>query len=163
MAYWQQRTVWRTVEVPTGGFSILMPEQPRYFTQGSSDAPLEEQNFVTAIESSYGALYMVGWSDAPRAIAWDTAAQAELFEDERQALIHNFDGELLQAEDVEIQGNPGKSYKLLGQVDGEPYVMTHRSYLMGDRLYQITVVVPESREPGFVGMAEGFIQSFQPL
>ncbi len=159
--YWQQRTVWRTVQAPDGGFSILMPNTPRYLAQGTSDRSAPEQHFMTATEPSFEALYMVGWTDATNIANGDTDTQSQMFAREREALLQGFQGQILQENRLSFQDYPGRQYKITSQLDGQAVIITHRSYLIGSRLYQMTVAVPERLEPGFVGMAEGFMQSFR--
>ena len=197
---WQRRTVWRTVDVEEGGFSILMPEQPqlrrRTVTESTSPIPAERSSrksrrrrskssqtsreitqYLTAVQRSYGALYMVGWSESrddavgrrrrkrrrskTQQKPIDRQQVQQQLEAEREHLLTRFGGRLLAEEPVYLNAHPGQHYQLLSQIGSERYVITNRAYWVGDRLYQMTVAVPQHRFPGFVGMAEGFMRSFQ--
>lgn len=158
---WQRRILWRPVELSNTGFQVMMPNQPRYVSEGRSDQPMQTQHFLSASDPGNDALYMVGWRDAA---SWaDAETQARRFETERNAILNGFAGELLHETNVQLQGNPGKHYRILGRLDGEPWIITHRAYALGDRLVQMSVAVPQEREPDLTGMAEGFLQSLQPL
>ncbi len=158
---WQRRILWRPVELNNTGFQVMMPNQPRYVSEGRSDQPMQTQHFLSSSDPGNDALYMVGWRDAVSLA--DAETQAILFETERNAIVNGFAGELLHETNVQLQGSAGKHYKILGRLDGEPWIITHRAYALGDRLVQMTVAVPQEREPEFMGRAEGFLRSLQPL
>lgn len=157
------KSVWQTFNPSGGRFSILMPGSPvplgTSFTVEGQEMQL--QQFVSAQQNDQ-VVYMAGWMDLPKG-----GIRAGELEDSLDSVRDGFrkrlDGRLLQEFTMTLSGHPGRHFKMSARVDNRDYVITQRVYLRGDRLYQLTTMVPQGLEGSLQGSVSGFLKSFKFL
>lgn len=155
------KSVWQTF-APTGGrFSILMPDTPVPLGTSFSVAgrEMQLQQFVASQQNDQ-VVYMVGWMDLPEGGVKPSEVESSL-NSVRDGFRNRLGGQLLQEFPLALSGHPGRHFKLSAQVDNRPYLVTQRVYLRGDRLYQITTMVPRPLEGNLQGSISGFLKSFK--
>lgn len=157
------KSVWQTFNPSGGRFSILMPGTPvplgTSFTVEGQEMQL--QQFVSAQQNDQ-VVYMAGWLDLPEG-GIQAGAMADSLDSVRDGFRQRLNGKLLQEFEMTLSGHPGRHFKLSAKVDNRDYLITQRVYLRGDRLYQITTMVPQNLESSLQGSITGFLKSFKFL
>lgn len=141
----------------TGNFSISTPEALEE-TQQSVQTPVGPIDIHTFTAESENSAYVVAYSDYPSEIV-DQTNPDELLNSSRDGAITNLGGTLVSEEEIDLEGNPGRSL-VIDTAAGteEAATINSRIYLVDNRLYQILVVVPEGE--GVVD-SETFLESFE--
>ena len=166
-AAWAQssatKSVWKTFNPSGGRFSILMPGSPvplgTSFTVEGREMKL--QQFVSAQQNDQ-VVYMAGWMDLPEG-GLPAERRASSLDSVRDGFRKRLNGKLLQEFEMTLSGHPGRHFKMSARVDNRDYLITQRVYLRGDRLYQITTMVPRRLEGSLTGSINGFLKSFKFL
>jgi hypothetical protein len=155
------KSVWQTFTPSGGRFSILMPEPPVPLGTSFSVAgqEMQLQQFVASQQNDQ-VVYMAGWMDLPEGGVKPSEVERSL-NSVREGFRNRLGGQLLQEFPLTLSGHPGRHFKLLAQVDNRPYLVTQRIYLRGDRLYQVTTMVPKNLEGNLQGSTSGFLKSFK--
>ena len=157
------KSVWKTFNPSGGRFSILMPGDPvplgTSFNVGGQEMQL--QQFVSAQQNDQ-VVYMAGWMDLPEGGIQAVELEGSL-DSVRDGFRKRLNGKLLQEFEMTLSGHPGRHFKMSARVDNRDYLITQRVYLQGDRLYQITTMVPQRLEGSLQGSINGFLKSFKFL
>lgn len=156
-----RKSVWQTFQPSGGRFSILMPGEPvplgTAFTVDGQEMQL--QQFVSSQQNDQ-VIYMAGWMDLPAGGLPGGGLDRSL-DSVRDGFRNRLGGRLLQEFPLTLAGSKGRHFKLQAQVDNRSYLVTQRVYLHRDRLYQITVMVPQELEGSLQGSIMGFLRSFK--
>lgn len=126
--------VWTEFKSEAGRFSVLMPEKP--VSQSSSfDTPQGrfEQQAFTAIHSLL--VCVVGYVDLPKNLLVGNDTDG-FFQGARDEFIKEIGGKLGSERALTLDGHPGREIKVI-VFRGEVRL---RLFLVGDRLYQLSVV-----------------------
>lgn len=157
------KSVWKTFNPSGGRFSILMPGAPvplgtAFVVEGQE---MQLQQFVSSQQNDQ-VVYMAGWMDLPEGGLPSGELQSSL-DSVRDGFRKRLNGKLLKEFKMTLSGHPGRHFKMSAQIDNRAYLITQRVYLRGDRLYQITTMVPERLEGSLRGSISGFLKSFKFL
>ncbi len=154
-------SIWKLFRPVGGGFSVLMPGEP--VPMGASfqvqTVPLTLRQFVAAQQDDQ-VIYMAGWLDLP-GDRLEGPTVASSLDSVREGFRSRLKGSVVQEFDLQLEGNPGRHFKLEALVGDRPYSITQRVYLKGNRLYQVTAMVPQTLESNLVQSVSGFLQSFR--
>jgi hypothetical protein len=140
-----------------GGFSIVPPYalQETSQTVDTEAGPLEIRMF--AAEQGQQA-WLVGYSDYPEELV-QASDPAAMLAGVRDGAVSNVNGQLVSDVEATLAGYPGREFSATVTQNGQEMVMRERVYLVGNRLYQILVVVPKGEENS--QEVEAFFESFQ--
>lgn len=161
-----QASVWSNFVATQDGFSVLMPGTPT--PMGGSfnlgNMPLQMQQYVAVQgKGDRPITYSVGWMEFPPTLKQELSNSNQFFQDYLKGLSSQVNGQLLQQGPLQLRGNPGRSFKLKTTLNQQPYILNHRIYLVGSRLYSISATVPQSMESSLAKSTAGFLQSFKLL
>ena len=115
---------------PTGGgFSILLPAQPKEETES-------KQNFTSHFFTTRNerALYIVGYGDYAPSVHLDTDDELAA---NRDNSIRSFKAHITNSRAVTLNGHPGLEYT----AENDQATMKCRVYLVGNRVYQFAAIV----------------------
>jgi hypothetical protein len=142
----------------SGNFTIDAPETLEE-TQQSVQTPVGPIDIHTFTTESENSAYVVAYSDYPSEIMEQTDPET-LLNSSRDGAINNLGGTLVSEEDIDLDGNPGRSL-VIDTAAGteEAATINSRIYLVDNRLYQVLVVVPEGEEKVIDSTA--FLESFE--
>ena len=150
---------WRDFSSAQGRYSIIMPGAPddQTLTIDTTAGPIDKH--LALFENRSGA-FVVIYADYPASLARQADPQ-QLLDDERDNAIAATKGALFNERRLALDGHPGREIKIDIPGDGAlpAGVMTVRYYLVGDRLYEITVVTPKTRPAPDI--TQKFLDSFQ--
>lgn len=141
-----QRDDWIKFVPEGGGFSVLMPSQPK------SIEVKPKEDFISHLFAavSANAVYMAGYSDYAPSVRLDTA---ELIAN-RDKFLRGLNAALISSKPIELDGRSGLEFT--GESD--QYYFKSRSYLFGNRIHQIAVERPKD-SPDSAG-TDRFFASF---
>lgn len=123
-----------------------------------SGIPLRLKQYVTSQQND-AVIYMVGWTDLPPNRLSEVSAKASL-DSVRDGVRERLKGQLVHEFNVQLAGSPGRHFKMRAVVDNLPYSVTQRVYLKGNRIYQLTAMVPQRIEFDLTQSISGFMTSF---
>ena len=156
------KSVWGSVDVNDGGFSILMPGiVDRRVNSPELMGKSTEQTLLLASQERHDAFYMVAWSDLSVSPNLDAAGQAKVLDIAKDSFLKSFKGQLSDNTDLRLNGNPGKQFTMTSNVRGKQFVVRSRSFLVGSRLYHVLAAVPQHVDKSLVGSTQGFLKSFK--
>jgi len=156
------KSVWNSVDVNDGGFSILMPGIiDRRVNSPEVMGKATEQTLLMASQDRHDAFYMVAWSDLSVSPNLDATGQTKVLDLARKSFLSSFKGQLSESTDLRLNGNPGKQFTMTSTVRGKQFVVRSRSYLVGSRLYHVLAAVPQQVDQSLVGSTQGFLKSFK--
>lgn len=155
------RSAWRTFQPSGGRFSILMPGDPVPLGTAFSVAgkELQLQQFVSSQQNDQ-VIYMAGWIDLPGKNIQGAAIERSL-DTMRDGFRNNLNARLLHEFPLTLGGARGRHFKMQAQIDNRRYLVTQRLYVRGNRLFQITAMVPQTMESSLQGSVIGFLRSFK--
>jgi hypothetical protein len=141
-----------------GRFTVLMPSKPteQVMPIQSTSGSLNLHTYVSL--GVQGIAYIASYSDMPTAPA-DQSMIIKVLDDVRNGQLDKAKGKLQSEVTISHDGHPGRELKIETSV-GPALV---RNYLVGHRLYQLVVVVPEAKA-GFLDVAKDtakFLSSFK--
>lgn len=142
----------------TGRFSIMAPYALEETTQSvDTEAGTIEIHMFVADRGQES--WLVGYSDYPEEIV--QAADPQLIlEGAGNGAAANVDGELVSIAQTSLNDYPGRKVTISAQAqNGQDMVVQGHMFLVGNRLYQILVVVPKGQESR--QEIADFLQSFQ--
>jgi ABC-type glycerol-3-phosphate transport system substrate-binding protein len=145
---------WQDFTGPEGDFTVMLPGIPKDETQ-QVESDIGEIT-VNLFQLPFGNFaYVVAYSDYPMDVVQSKGAQI-ILDGARDGAVTNTGGTLLEEQDIEIQGYPGRQLKVKSP-DGEGIAQA-RMYLVGNRLYQIFVASPtaDSGSPDIPKYLESF-------
>jgi hypothetical protein len=102
--------------------------------------------------------WLVGYSDYPEATVQASDA-APMLAGARDGGVGNVNGQLVSDAEVTLNGYPGREFSASVTQAGQEMMLRERVYLVGNRLYQVLVLVPKGQENSTE--VEDFLQSFQ--
>ena len=115
---------------PTGGgFSILLPAQPKEETQAKEN--FTSHFFTTKNER---ALYIVGYGDYAPSVHLDTDGELAA---NRDNSVRGLKAHITDSHAVTLAGHPGLEYT----AESDQATMKCRVYLVGNRVYQFAAIV----------------------
>jgi len=153
---------WRRFEPDMGGFSALFPGTPEKQTETVPTAAGTIETVFFLVEQG-GMGYSVNLADYPE--AYFSESDVELMLDgAREGAVLNVGGQLLEENQITLDGHPGRALKIAVDSASSPQVedefLVHaRFYLVGNRLYVLQAISTEqsSLSPDI----ERFLDSFQ--
>lgn len=148
---------WQQFTDSQGGFTILMPVTPaqKKQTQESALGPLDLYSFAASLDEG-SVSYVVSYNDFPREVL--ELPPEILLDSFRSGFIADRNVRLLDEKEITLGNYPGREFKL--EIPGKASV-THRVYLVKERLYQLVTEVPLDREQDLSDDTEKFLDSFQ--
>jgi hypothetical protein len=141
----------------TGGFTI---DSPLDLIEASQSVPTAagDIDIYTYTAENDNAAYVVAYSDYPAEIVEQTDP-AMILDGGRDGAVGNVGGTLVSEDQIELDGNPGRSLVIDAETDdGQAATINARIYLVENRLYQALVVVPKDGEDKVD--IQGFLDSF---
>jgi hypothetical protein len=134
--------------------SAQFPGTPQPKTQGMQTkvGTLEARMFMLEVP---GAFYAMAYVDYPKD-ALAKKAPDELLDGARDGAVGNVKGKLTTETKVSMSGYPGRELRIDAPGD---LALVARIYLVKERLYQILVVMPKSKESD--AEAKKFLDSFK--
>jgi len=145
----------------SGEFSVMTPVQLQETvetvpTQGSGQVDIHLFSAETR-----KAAYMIAYSDYPQNAFAGVDPQLVLA-NSRDGAVANSNGALASDEEISLQGYPGRQLLIEGvDEQGQKMAVHSRMYLVGDRLFQVMVILPEGQTMS--ADMEGFLTSFKLL
>lgn len=125
-----------------GGFSVLMPGTPEEQTEqvDTLNELIDMHNFA-ASKGDVG--YIVTYGDFPFSVTRVNTPE-KLLKDLQNSVMGFGKGVQLEEKDITLGGYPGKELKV-ESADGK-YIIYHRMYMVGERLYQVLASAPKGQE-----------------
>ena len=131
---------WQIFTGPEGDFTVFLPGTPIQENQ-QVETDVGEVT-VSLFQLPFGNFgYVVAYSDYPMDVIQSYGTQI-ILDGARNAAVTNTGGTLLDEQEIEIEGYPGRQIKVQSP-DGEGIAQA-RMYLVGTRLYQIYVASPST-------------------
>jgi hypothetical protein len=134
---------WKEFTSQEGGFSVLLPGQPKVERQTTETAVGPLAFTMHTVELSFGSIaYIASYNDYPPSLIADGDKNAILDGVVEGALGSK--ANLKKSDPISIDGHPGREFT--GTVkDGYEY--TSRAYLVNQRLYQLNIVSTPGKVP----------------
>jgi hypothetical protein len=155
-------SVWNLVDVADGGFKVFLPgEIDRKVNLLQVDGKSVEQTLLLATQKKHDAFYMVAWSDLSVQESLSEADRIKILDSTKASFLRSFRGSLTEQIRFKLGGNSGMQYRMNSRVRGNPFTITSRSYVVGNRLYHVLAAIPKRVEPYLTGSTVGFLRSFQ--
>jgi len=134
---------WKEFKSQEGGFSVLLPGQPKVERQTTETAVGPLAFTMHTVELSFGSIaYIASYNDYPPSLIADGDKNAILDGVVEGALGSK--ANLKKSDPISIDGHPGREFT--GTVkDGYEY--TSRAYLVNQRLYQLNIVSTPGKVP----------------
>ena len=127
---------WQELEIPEGGFKVLMRPQPHYARQ-QLETPAGKMYGHLYSSERPDAFFAVGYSDYPIALVAATPPQA-LFDGVRDTWVKRIGGRLTMSSPLVLQGTyPGLEFSAEGRVKDNETFLQGRLFLFDQRLYQV--------------------------
>ena len=152
-----QRTAWKEIRSLEGGFSIKMPGEPTQRTSTSEipDGPINFHFFTLEYLDSW---YSVQYADYPENYVQKFSSQ-EILDDAQGACVVGLQSKLIDGQEISLDQYPGRDLTL--QHTAGAFVIKARLFLVGNRIYQLTVrTVPKTENLKYVLK---FLNSFKLL
>lgn len=127
-----------------GRFAVNFIDTPKHETQKFPSAVGEIELHMYMVDKSDIA-YIVSYNDYPEAIVKNSTTN-DLLVGACNGAIANTNGKNSVIEDITLGEHPGKYLKYDGEKDGEQYKTHQKIYLVGNRLYQVTVATHNEKE-----------------
>lgn len=140
-----------------GGFSIMMPGDPKNQTQ---EVPTAAGNVTTSMFVSEFAdqAYFVAYADFPEALVGMADPQT-LLQGGRDSAMQSMDATIVSEQAITIDGHPGREVLATASIGGVDATVKARFYLVKNRLYQLWVAGAKDKLAE-VDM-DAFLQSFK--
>jgi TonB family protein len=151
---------WKEFSSAGGRFTVLLPGTPTEKVQ-SRDSPvgtLDVHDFTLITSYYYGVTYI----EYPPNV--EEGGDVKAFLDSViGAGVKSVGGTLLEEKDISLDGHPGRFVRVQA---GNGYVMRIRSYVVGNRIYQIGITMREADAPQAIAKfhdetAAKFLDSFR--
>ena len=150
---------WRPMEIPEGGFRVLMRGQPHVAKQDveTPAGRMAAHLYSSDRPTSY---YAVGYSDYPLAFAVTENPDA-IFKGVRDTWLRRVAGRAVGPDrKLTLSGkHPGLEFTAEGNAKGSPAYVQARLFLVDQRLYQVIALGLKNQVPQ--GEVNRFLQSFQ--
>lgn len=150
-----ERVDWKRFTSAAGGFNAMMPGEPKASHEDEGLLGAKDVQVFTAQNDQ--AAYIVQYQDLPRSVL--KKGVASVLKSARVSDEKVINGKVATEKDATLKGAlGGRSYQI--EAPGDDGVMARvRSYLVGERLYQVIVVAPKSSFPATD--SERFFRSFR--
>ncbi|MBN2378455.1 hypothetical protein JXM67_01450 [candidate division WOR-3 bacterium] len=146
---------WVDVKSNDGGFFVRMPQEPEMQTQMIPTTAGSTPLYMYLVD--FGAVaYAVMYSDLP--YLEEDADLDKVLDERRDAAVASSNGKLRSEKKISIDGHPGRELRI---DTGDNMAYTGRLYLVGKRLYQVIIVVPQGVDAKEA--TEKFLDSFRLL
>ena len=134
---------WREFAPEEGRFSILVPRTPRKTTE-TTETQIGTIDTHLFIVTHGDFTYLMVYNDFPRRLISSSDSRVML-DGARDGAVESLSGRLLSEHSISINGYPGRELRI--KVSDGPYtsIAQVRIYLVGNRLYQIYAIAPETR------------------
>jgi hypothetical protein len=140
-----------------GGFSIVAPYALQETSQSvNTEAGTIEVHMFIAEQGQEA--WLVGYSDYPEEIVQASDPEA-ILAGARDGAVANVNGQLVSDTEISLDGYPGREFSASVTQNGQDFVLRQRVFLVGNRLYQMVVIVPKGTESSTE--VEDFLHSFQ--
>ena len=134
---------WKPYTIENGKFTIKLPGMPEESTEtiktNAGDIPLYTLNYETETMAFIVNMYIY-----PDGLLTPETS-GELFDNIQTNSLQAWNGELIEAKDVQMDNFPGRQIRLQSKTSGE-YFHIHL-VLVKNRLYQIIAASPAKEEP----------------
>ena len=125
----------------TGGFSIMAPSSLKEVTQSVNMAFGKTDLYIFSSNQGKKA-YFVAYFDFPADFARQNGPQ-KLLDGGCERAVGNINGKLISDIKISLSGNPGRELVIDAKLaNGEDRTLRERLFIVGDRLYNVTVVAP---------------------
>lgn len=154
--------VWRLVSPAGSGMRVLMPGEPKLTAPTIKPLPDHEVTVHLAMvtQNQGKSLYLVGYHDLD-AVPTDEQKKNDVLEGGVKGTVLNTLGKLTKHEPITLGENPGRAFEYSGDRFGQQVRGMSRIYLVGGRVYQLTVLATPEVE--IAADAEKFFKSFELL
>jgi hypothetical protein len=152
-------SAWREFSSDKGRFSVLMPGRP---TTKRISIPVEGLQIDMHMDSLKTTIrYSVSYYDLPVKVD-DPDEIKKFLQNTKQGGISGVHGRLLEDREIKLGKYPGYYVALVTPDDS---VLRSKSFLVGQRFYQVTINTPREPVPGksriFQDVAARFLDSFK--
>jgi hypothetical protein len=152
-------TAWQEFSSDKGRFSVLMPGRP---TAKTISIPVEGLKIDMYMHSLMTTIrYSVSYYDLPVKVD-DPDEIKKFLQNAKQGGISSIHGRLLEDREIKLGKYPGYYVALVTPDDS---VLRSKSFLVGQRFYQVTINTPREPVPGksriFQDVAARFLDSFK--
>jgi hypothetical protein len=150
---------WHELEVPEGGFSVLMRSEPRYLKH-ELDTPAGKMTAHLYSSDRPSSYYAVGYSDYPVALVIASTPE-QIFAGVRDTWVRRIGGRLVKTDNqLKLAGTyPGLQFEAEGQANGANAFVQARIFLVDQRLYQVIAMGRKNEVPQ--GEINRFLDSFR--
>jgi hypothetical protein len=149
---------WHTLEIPEGGFSVLMRSEPHYVKQ-ALDTPAGQMTAHLYSSDRPSSYYAVGYSDYPLALVIGANTE-QIFSSVRDTWVRRIGGRLVKSSDLKLAGTyPGLEFEAEGKANGADAFVQARIFLVDQRLYQVIAMGRKNEVPQ--GEINRFLDSFK--
>jgi hypothetical protein len=139
-----------------GGFSVQLPGEPKYKAQKLQGTDITQHMFL--IESKDGKVAHLAAYQVDGNLAGLSKEQKQVvLTRARDSARETFQGKVLADKAIELAGHPGHEFKI--SVPNLKAEYRSRVYIVGDRLYQVTIL--GSREVVDSKEADAYLSSFK--
>lgn len=152
-----QQQQWEQISSSEGGFTVLMPVAPtqnRQTTDGNK-VSLDANLFTASLEDGK-VQYSVSYTNFPEDIA--QLPPAFILDSLSSRFTSDRKLKLINQQDISLEEYSGREFKF--EAPGGK-IVNYRTYLVKQRLYQLTTEIPKDRESALSGDIEKFMNSFQ--
>ncbi|HYX42445.1 MAG TPA: hypothetical protein VE821_12145 [Pyrinomonadaceae bacterium] len=125
---------WVKFSSTAGGFSILLPAQPKEETES-------KDNFTSHLFTAKTdrAIYIVGYGDYAPSVHLDTEGELAA---NRDNSIRGLKAHLTGSRSITLAGHPGLEYT----AESDQGAFKYRVYLVGNRVYQFAAITPAGKD-----------------
>lgn len=164
------QSVWKTFTSREDNFSILMPGNPRpvraTINIGDSNQGNTSLNIRGFVASQYEdkVQYTVRIMEFPPQIPLGGVNPNQMLDRMQNREWRNTESRLLNQRNLRLNNYPGREIKMaVLNRNNENYIITMRTYIVRQRIYQVSVAVPPDLERGLSRSNAGFLNSFRLL
>ena len=164
------QSVWKTFTSTEDNFSILMPGNPRpvraSINFGDSNQGNISLNIRGFVASQYDnrVQYTVRIMQFPPQISLREVNPNQMLDQMQNREWRNTESRLLERRNLRLNNYPGREIKMaVLNRNNQNYVITIRTYIVRQRVYQVSVAVPPDLERGLSRSNAGFLNSFRLL
>ncbi len=137
------------------GYTVLMPPNPQT-NDRTQDTPGGQVQVHIAQAQDPSGKYLSTLSEFPKG-SLDKIKSKDLLDSLQQATIQSMGGTLVNAQDIDVAGLPGREFTA---TDPEGSAVTARVFVGGSRVYTLAGTYPQGQQvPGSI---QQFLGSFQP-
>ncbi|MGI0490741.1 hypothetical protein ACN4EG_02930 [Alkalinema pantanalense CENA528] len=153
-----KQSIWKTFSPTGGGFSILMPGNPKQISQPlkiQTGDTVELIGYATDLGPKQG-MYMVTYADMPFAASKESKLSQQALDGAMNAVLGKIQGELVSQQSFALKGYPGReaTFRMNGNITGKI-----RMFLVENRFYQLLTLT--AQEKATAKSVSGFFNSFK--